>query len=245
MDPRLSKFVKPVGAIAFSWRLILTTGTGSIFGFLVARESYDTAIMAPLFIVHSLAIGTAVFILIASTAFSLNRIRINIDLIRRLGRLLLWFVLSVAYMVAIYHLTNLYISGHHNVERFILKDGGIYTWFFWGGQVVLGYLVPIILLVVGKNFIVRRVLLASVCTVIGAFIQIYVLIIGGQAYPLNIFPGYEVIGGWHASQSRDYFPTLPEFALSLGGIAFALLITIISLRVLPFLPSKLKRDSAF
>ena len=118
MDSRFSKYVKSVGAIAFSWRLILTTGTGSIFGFLVARDAYDTAIMAPLFIAHSLAIGTAIFILIASISCSLNEVRISTDLIRRFGRLLLWFVLAVAYMMTIHHLTNLYISGHFKITTF-------------------------------------------------------------------------------------------------------------------------------
>ena len=46
-----------VGWIAFVWRLVLTTGTGSIFGFLVAREAYDAAIMAPLFIAASFLYG--------------------------------------------------------------------------------------------------------------------------------------------------------------------------------------------
>jgi len=41
------------------WRFVLTTGTGSIFGFLVARQAYDAAIMAPMFIAMSLAFGQA------------------------------------------------------------------------------------------------------------------------------------------------------------------------------------------
>ena len=53
-----------VGKFAFGWRIILTTGTGSIFGFLVAREAYSTAVLAPLFIVMSLLYGTAVFYLL-------------------------------------------------------------------------------------------------------------------------------------------------------------------------------------
>ena len=45
VDP---KWTKPAGLAAFVWRLALTTGTGSIFGWLVARPGYDAAIMAPL-----------------------------------------------------------------------------------------------------------------------------------------------------------------------------------------------------
>ena len=36
MERRMNQYSKPVGLFAFIWRLTLTTGTGSIFGFLVA-----------------------------------------------------------------------------------------------------------------------------------------------------------------------------------------------------------------
>ncbi|MDH5471095.1 MAG: polysulfide reductase NrfD, partial [Gammaproteobacteria bacterium] len=51
MERKMNRFTKSAGLAAFVWRLILTTGTGSIFGFLVARQGYDAAIMAPMFIV--------------------------------------------------------------------------------------------------------------------------------------------------------------------------------------------------
>jgi Ni/Fe-hydrogenase subunit HybB-like protein len=64
MERRLNQYYPTVGLVAFIWRLILTTGTGSIFGFLVAREAYNTALMAPLFIALSLVLGLAVFLLV-------------------------------------------------------------------------------------------------------------------------------------------------------------------------------------
>ena len=63
-EPRMNRYSKPVGIFAIVWRFVLTTGTGSIFGFLVARQGYDAAIMAPMFVIMSLAFGTAVFLLV-------------------------------------------------------------------------------------------------------------------------------------------------------------------------------------
>ena len=60
-EARYNKFSQKVGTFAFIWRVILTTGTGSIFGFLVAKEAYNGAILAPLFIALSLLLGTAIF----------------------------------------------------------------------------------------------------------------------------------------------------------------------------------------
>ena len=51
MDRRVSRSATPtkfVGGFAFFWRFALTTGTGSIFGFLIARDAYSSAIMAHL-----------------------------------------------------------------------------------------------------------------------------------------------------------------------------------------------------
>ena len=38
LDREVNRFSKYVGTFAFGWRIILTTGTGSIFGFLVATK---------------------------------------------------------------------------------------------------------------------------------------------------------------------------------------------------------------
>ena len=60
-EARYNKFIGKVGTFAFIWRVTLTTGTGSIFAFLVAKEAYNGALLAPLFIALSLLVGTAVF----------------------------------------------------------------------------------------------------------------------------------------------------------------------------------------
>ena len=59
MDRPYNKYTKNAGLFAFVWRLILTTGTGSIFGFLVAREAYDSALFAPLLIIMWFSFGLA------------------------------------------------------------------------------------------------------------------------------------------------------------------------------------------
>jgi len=77
MERRMLAYSKPAGFVALVWRLVLTSGTGSIFGFLVAREAYDTAILAPMFIVMSFAFGLAVFILLLLTSFRLDNRVVN------------------------------------------------------------------------------------------------------------------------------------------------------------------------
>ena len=134
------------GFSAFIWRLILTTGTGSIFGFLVARQAYDTAIMAPMFIIMSFSFGLAIFILVLMGIYKWSDRPLGDSILFRLKNLLGVFIAAVLYFVLAYHLTNLYITENHGVERFILMDGGVYTQVFWILQIGLGSLLPLALL---------------------------------------------------------------------------------------------------
>ena len=145
-ERRMNGYSKPAGLLAFVWRLVLTTGTGSIFGFLVAREPYNSALLAPMFIVMSFSFGLAIFVLVLMAACRWSGRALGDVVLNRLANLLGVFVAAVLYFVAVYHLTNLYVARQHEVERFILLDGGIYTALFWIGQVLVGGIVPLALL---------------------------------------------------------------------------------------------------
>ena len=70
----------------------------------------------------------------------------------------------------------------------------------------------------------------------------YFIIIGSQAYPLEMFPGMTVVDGGFggaAAQVAPYSPSLPELLLGVGGVALALLMTAVGIRVLKFLPVSL------
>ncbi len=238
-ERRFNRYSKPVGVFAFIWRFVLTTGTGSIFGFLVARQAYDAAIMAPLFIVMSLSFGTAVFTLVLVATYKWTQRQLSDDIINRLRKLNGIFVAAVLYIVLAYHLTNLYATEHHGVELFILLEGGAITFVFWIVQVLIGGVLPLILLFAPRANTRVSAVLASCLIIIGAFGQLYVIIIGGQAYPLQMFPGMEVSSSFYDGVAGSYFPSLPEFGLGLGGVALALLVVVVAVRVLPFLPASL------
>jgi Ni/Fe-hydrogenase subunit HybB-like protein len=241
MERKMNVFAKPVGFFAFIWRLILTTGTGSIFGFLVARQAYDAAIMAPMFIAMSLSFGTAIFILVLLAAYHGSARPLGDVVLRRLKNLLGLFVATVLYFNLAYYLANLYVTEHHGISAFILRDGGVYTQLFWFGQILLGSLIPLALVFYPGTASSRRwIALAAALVVLGGLAQVYVIIIGGQAFPLGIFPGMEVSSSFFDGVVNSYVPSLWEVLLGLGGgIALALALVVVVVRVLPFLPESL------
>lgn len=245
MERRLAAWSGAAGTVAFVWRLVLTTGTGCIFGFLVAREAYDTAVMAPLFIAMSLAFGLAIFMLTLTACYG-REAALGGELGARMTRLLVIFVAAVLYFTAVQHLTGLYATGHHGVERFLLLEGGAVTAIFWLLQVGAGGVVPLALLLwpVSRQRPPGRCLAAAVLVILGGLAQVYVIIIGGQSYPLKLFPGYEISSGFFDGVAASYAPSLPELILGLGGIALSTLIVMLGLRILPFLPESLVDDVA-
>lgn len=242
MDRRVSRMslpTKTVGAVAFAWRLALTTGTGSIFGFLIAREAYSAAIMAPLFIAASFLYGLAFTVLVLlTTGREVRQSLINEEMLRKFRGLMILFSLATLYFTAVHHLTKIYAAEYRDVEAFILLNGGIYTMTFWVGHILVGNVLPLVVLFTASKGRAawHAIAVASLLALIGGVAHMYVTIIGAQAYPLNIFPGMDVTSSFGDGSVAQYWPSLPEVLLGVSGVSIAMLLTGVALKLLPFLP---------
>ena len=243
MDRKVNGYTKPAGVAAFIWRLMLTTGTGSIFGFIVAREAYDSALLAPMFIVMSFSYGLAVYLLVMMASYKLTGRELGDKVVNRLKNLQGTFIAGALYFVLVYHMTNMYFAKDHGVESFILFDGNIFGKLFWFGQVLVGSLLPMGILFhpsIGKSR--GWIAFAAAMVIAGGLAQMYVTIIGGQAYPIDMFPGMQVTSSFYDGVVHSYHPSLPETMLGLGGVAVAGAITVFAIKILRFLPQSLSDD---
>jgi len=241
-EPRMNRYIRTAGVTAFLWRIVLTTGTGSIFGVLVAREAYDMAIMAPWFVAMSLSFGTAFFVLVLAMLYRESELMENMDLLSRIKNLLGLFIALVLYITGVFHAVKLYSAETYDMEMFILLESGVYASLFWGGYVLLGSVLPLFLLFWPSGFSTRRLIAASGLVVAGGFALLYVIIIGGQAYPLDLFPGMEESSSFFDGAIAQYRPSIAEFSLGIGGLAAAILAAFLIMRVLPFLPQESSWD---
>jgi len=242
-ERRLAPWSKPAGVAVMVWRFVLTTGTGAIFGFLVARQAYQSALLPPLFVVLSFGWGLAVFLVVQQAMLAWNGRTLAPEIERRLARLLAVFVVLALYFVAVLHLTNLYYARQGAFEAFILLGrggGGSFARLFWLGFVALGSVLPFALLLAPRAGGLwggrHATLAASLLVVLGAFAFLYVFIIGGQAFPLEIFPGYAATSSFGDGQVAHYVPSWPELALGIGGLGAAFLLTTVGVHVFDFLP---------
>jgi molybdopterin-containing oxidoreductase family membrane subunit len=113
--------------------------------------------------------------------------------------------------------------------------------------VVVGSVLPMLLLWHPSLRSERSMLAAALLVVVGGFAFLYVFIIGGQLFPLEIFPGHEVRSSFGDGAVASYRPSWPEFVLGVGGLGVAFLMTVVGVRVLDFLPQDapddVKRDA--
>jgi molybdopterin-containing oxidoreductase family membrane subunit len=240
LERRFNKYAKGASLVAFVWRLALTTGTGLIFGFLVAREAYDAAILAPMFVVLSFVYGLALFCLVLIPAYAWTGRELGDVIVNRLRKLLGIFIAAALYFVIVFNLTNFYSAAKADgIQNFLLFGDNSYSQTFWIGQILIGSLVPLGLTLLPGFKSRGSLVIASILVVIGGLSQMYVTIIGGQAYPMDMFPGKEVSSVIGDGAIAEYSASIYEFLLGIAGIAITLFIAVFAMKALRILPTSL------
>lgn len=237
LERRMNRYIKPAAIMAFLWQLLLITGTGLEFGFNF-REVYDSVLYAPMFIAFSSAYGTAVFVLILFAVCRWEQRPVSDELLRRLKNLLGIFVGASLFFAVLFLSSKYELARSRDVARFLLVDGGVYTALLWLGQLAIGGIVPLALLL--RSQVTRAgVAAACVLVVLGGLAQMYVTLIGGQAYPQVLFPGMVESSSFFDGEIHPYTPSVPEILLGLGGVGLAAAIVAVALRALALLPERL------
>ena len=242
LTARSASGVRPFGVAGFIWRLVMTTGTGSVFGVLAGRGGMHSAVMPPLFIALSLSVGLAVFVLVLALLENAGkRPALLSESAPRLGGLLAILIAAAFYMVLAQNLIGLASPATRGYEAFVLCSGGVYTYLLWGGFLLAGTVVPLLLLLPPRCRGNRACLLAAAWATAGGGVALmYVLVIAPQAYPVDLFPGMAVKGDALYAAVAGYTPTMGELAVGLTGVGLAGLVVLLGARMLPLLP---KSDS--
>ena len=73
--------------------------------------------------------------------------------------------------------------------------------------------------------------------------MLYVIIISGQAFPLDLFPGYSESSTFYDGVEAAYIPSVYELMLGLGGVGISAAIYLFAIMVLDFTPKSLDNDA--
>ena len=197
--------------------------TAWIFGFLVARPFWNTAILAPLFISSALVSGTALVLVIAWIVHRVTAWEPPPHVFGDLGRLLAWFV-AVDFFLLSAELITAYTSqtDYHLAPLHMLLTGRLAP-VFWS-QILLGVLVPFVVYAVPRLRARMPLLMgAATLSILGVFAKRVDILMPGMYDPqVSMAPG---IPAGRPDQGfiidELYVPTWVEYGVVVGIAAFA------------------------
>ncbi|TAM81746.1 MAG: oxidoreductase [Jatrophihabitans sp.] len=213
--------------------VLLHSITAWIFGLQIARAWWNTALMAPLFVVSAILSGTALVTLLALAAHRWGGLTLADDTRRWLRGLIAVSLIVDLFFVGCDYITVLW--GNVPADRSALDlvlPGGPWSWTFWV-EWVAGGVVPLALLLVPR---LRRLPgslgVAAALAVVGVFAFRIELVVIGFVNPLTQYPPGNALGTYDRGTSSfeltgRYSPTWVEFAIVAGLVAlFAAIVTV-------------------
>ena len=225
----MPKALRRMAQVTLPVAVLVHSVTAWIFGLLVARPFWNTALMAPLFISSALVSGTALVLVVAHLAQRYGRFRPAPNVFGDLGRLLVWFIAVDAFLLFTEILTIFTGNEHHHVAQLEVILFGRLAPLFWT-EVALGIVVPFVVVATPRFRARRGLLVAAAClAIVGVFFKRINILLSSMFEPLvGMAPG--IPGGRPGQAFRPdeiYLPTLVEWGVLVGLAAFVgMLITL-------------------
>lgn len=236
INPPTEKTRKRLRVLAFAGlpaAFALHSITAWIFGLQISRAFWNTALMAPLFVVSAILSGAALISIIAAVLQKFAGAKLSEATWRKLGG-----VMAVTLAIDLFFLFSDYLTvlwGGVPAEMAALKmilPGGTFAWLFWL-EWVIGGIVPFLLLVMPRTRQrIGALVSGAVLILAGVYAYQIELSTVGLANPLvQLAPGTS-LGTFSPGKPvfqfvGEYAPTWVEYAIILGLVAFgAMLVTL-------------------
>lgn len=223
------RIVRRLATVGVPVAIMFHGGVGTLFGVVAARPHWHSGLFPILFLLSALVSGGALLAFIA-TVFQKGTVG-RADIVVSLGRL----VLGLLLLDVLFQVAELLVASYGGVPGEFaglqLMLFGPYWWVFWVGQIGIGTVIPLLLLLSSRT--------RTLPTPVGMAGLLVAL--GFLAVRLNIVvPGLAVeeIRGLSAAidsprMTMWYLPSLTEWLLLAGVLGFGLLLFGIGERWLP------------
>ena len=222
--------------VALPAAIMLHSITAWIFGLQISRGFWYTSIMAPMFIASALVSGMGLVIILAVLLRHFKRLEFGDELVALLGGLLGVFTAVEGFLLLAEYLTALYPGAPEADAARRMLSGPYLPLFLF--EVVVGLLVPFVILAI-RPLRQRPAVVATAggIAIVGIFVHRLNLVLNGLSFPnIELPPGLPVgrPGGVTSfAESYFYVPTIIEWLVVLGVLAFGALVFTISVRILP------------
>lgn len=230
------RIVRVIATIGVPLAVMFHGGVGALFGVVAARPHWHSGLFPILFLLSALVSGGALLTLVA-VVFQDGLTR-NRETVLALGRLVLGLLLLDVLFQASEFLIAFRggIPGHIAGLQLVIR--GPYWWVFWGWQIVVGTVAPVLLLVLPTRNNPVWVGMAGLLIAGGLFGLRLNIVIPGLAVE-------EIRGLGQAVASMrvhaHYFPSLSEWLMTAGIVGLGLVLFGLGELLLPH-PEKETQD---
>ena len=215
-----------LAVIGLGLSLLHQSSLGAAYGVLKARPIWYRPSLAILFIISAMVAGPALIVLASKLAarFS-SKATVNDELLDKVLRFIGWALVGYLYFRFWDVLSMNYTYEPGRSEGLNMLTNGPLAFNFWVGEIVLGIVIPMIILLNNRLRQQSRMQILALILIVGGLAayrwdtnMVGLLVVAGMA-PQNLSPQY-----------TKYFPSLVEFVTVAGVIAYGLLAFTIGVR---------------
>ena len=219
--------IAPVLAIAgLCLSMLHQSSLGATYGVLKARPIWYRPSLAVLFIVSAMAAGPALVVLVSTIAGKVtSRARVDPSLLDTVARFVGWALVAYLYLRFWDALSMSYTYEPGRSEGLTYLTKGPFALNFWVGEIALGIVIPMVILLNSKwRQNSRLLIMALAFVVMGLVFYRWDTNMVGQLVVFNQIP--QLL----APQYTHYRPSLIEIAAGAGVVAYVLLAVTIGIR---------------
>lgn len=237
--------LRTVAFVALPVAVLVHSVTAWIFGLLVARPFWNTALLAPLFISSALVSGTALLLLVAHIVRRVTDWDPPEGVFRDLARLMVWFIGVDAFLLFAEILTTYASRQPDHLDQLHVLLFGRLAWVFWA-EILVGVVIPFVVFATPRlRASANWLAAASALALIGVFFKRINILMSSLFEPLvGLQPG--IPGGRPGQPFRPdqiYIPTWVEWGILIGVASFIGLLITLGVRHL-VLPERRREDAS-
>jgi menaquinone reductase, integral membrane subunit len=211
---------------------------GAAYGVLKARPFWYKPEMSVLFMLSAIIGGISLTLFVSMLSSRLtSKARINDGLIERLSHFVGWALVGYFYWRFWDTLSMTYTYEPGRTEGLQLLTTGPLAFNFWIGEMLLGIVIPMILLLNSKTRLNPFWRMAALLMVVGGLVAYrWDINLAGALIVLSYLPGQPTVS------YTSYTPSLVEWAIGLGVIAYGFLAFSLGVRYLRVVDHRLTEE---
>ncbi|MDX9743249.1 MAG: NrfD/PsrC family molybdoenzyme membrane anchor subunit [Arcobacteraceae bacterium] len=218
------KMAKIFGLSGLLIGLAAHSNLGGVFGFLNARTISNGVFYPTYFILTAFITGIYLAYIMYGFRYKLNFTESGTKMLINLGKIQALLLSILIFFVTWKMLTDIY-GGMPNRSEVAIHILGSKT--FWA-EVILAMVIPLFIILRSGGANIRAMFWASLSGMVGVFFMRYNLVHDTQLKPLQMLKTteYQLLPTW-----VEYFPSITEIMISLGGLGICLALYYVGTRV--------------